>query len=61
MIRANSRWINIYTGDKVTVTRVFHGIVQYQKDIPNVLIDTLRIMREFQKPEETFLNSYKPI
>lgn len=60
-IRAKSRWRNIYSGEFVTVQRVYYGIVYYTKDTPNVTIDPLRALTSFNKPEHVFLNTYKPL
>ena len=59
--RANSRWVNIYSGEKVTIKRVYYGLVYYAKDTANITIEPLQAYTNFMKPEYVFLKTYKPI
>jgi len=59
--RANSRWVNIYSGEKVTVKRVYHGIIYYKKDSANITIDPLEAYTSFIKPTYVFIKTYKPL
>ena len=60
-LRANSRWVNIYSGEKVTIRRVYYGIIYYQKDNANITIEPLEAYTSFMKPEYVFLKTYKPL
>ena len=60
-LRVNSRWYNIYSGETVTIKRIYYGLVYYCKDTANITIEPLQAYTNFMKPEYIFTKTYKPL
>lgn len=60
-IKLNSRWENVWSGEKVTLLEITSEVVTYRKDNPNAIIVPYRLMATFQKPLAVFIKQYKPL
>lgn len=60
-IKLNSRWENVWSGERVTLLEITSEIVTYRKDNPNAIIVPYRLMSTFQKPLSVFIKQYKPL
>jgi hypothetical protein len=60
-IKLNSRWENVWSGERVTLLEITSEIVTYRKDNPNAIIVPYKLMAKFQKPLSVFIKQYKPL
>lgn len=60
-IKLNSRWENVWSGEKVTLIEINKEYVTYRKDNPNAIIVPYKVMATFKKPLSVFIKQYKPL
>lgn len=62
IIRIGERWVNRFSGKKVTITGYEPGKdVDYVKDNPMYIAELNRIISQFTKPEHIFTRQYEKI
>jgi hypothetical protein len=62
MIRVGERWVNRFSGKKVTITGYDPGRdVDYMKDNPMYIVELNKSFSHFTKPEHIFLRQYEKI